>query len=365
MSESSFNTPAGYLDDIYLKTPDLSDKNIIGYGVGVRPYRKSGVRIEPEYVKEKLIIHNYGYGGSGLTLCWGGAKEAVSMLKEEQEKNSALSQVKTVAILGAGVIGLATAYDLLAEGYAVNIYADAFSPNLTSNIAAGILSAPTDLDHVSDEQKKLLNKILKASMQRFQLSATSSNPEFSGIKYLTDYRFESPTSDALSSKFKGLSTDEKMVRVHFDNGIIKTARQIRELGLDGKLFIEDLYRQVQAKGALIRHRYFENIASIEKCDEAIIINCTSMGSRALFNDHDLIPIRGHLIYLKPQEGINYAMYQPIPHSTDYWVKLYPWSDRLILGGVFEKGKEECSVDHDVINKLLNYARDCFTIANGC
>ena len=43
----------------------------------------------------------------------------------------------TVAVLGAGVMGLTTAYDLLEKGYEVHIYSEKWSPNLTSNVAAG------------------------------------------------------------------------------------------------------------------------------------------------------------------------------------------------------------------------------------
>jgi hypothetical protein len=40
---------------------------------------------------------------------------------------------------------------------------------------------------------------------------------------------------------------------------------------------------------------------------------------------------------KSQKGIDYVIYQGVPGSPNYWVTLYPWSDRLILGGVYEKG----------------------------
>lgn len=117
---------------VYLKTPEISEKNIIGTAVGIRPYRKTGVRLESIYFQDKFIVHNYGYGGSGLTLCFGGSKKVLEILNKERLSS------KVVAILGAGVIGLTCAYDLLEEGYQVHIYADEWTPNLTSNIAAGI-----------------------------------------------------------------------------------------------------------------------------------------------------------------------------------------------------------------------------------
>src|SRR5438874_7629253 len=40
--------------------------------VGLRPFRKSGVRLEKEKLRDgRIVIHNYGHGGSGFTLSWG------------------------------------------------------------------------------------------------------------------------------------------------------------------------------------------------------------------------------------------------------------------------------------------------------
>ena len=43
--------------------------------VGLRPFRKSGVRLEKEKLSDgRIAIHNYGHGGSGFTLSWGCAE---------------------------------------------------------------------------------------------------------------------------------------------------------------------------------------------------------------------------------------------------------------------------------------------------
>jgi D-amino-acid oxidase len=40
--------------------------------VGLRPFRKSGVRVERDCLRDsRTVIHNYGHGGSGFTLSWG------------------------------------------------------------------------------------------------------------------------------------------------------------------------------------------------------------------------------------------------------------------------------------------------------
>ena len=39
--------------------------------VGLRPHRKSGFVLRAEKLGEKLLIHNYGHAGAGMSIAWG------------------------------------------------------------------------------------------------------------------------------------------------------------------------------------------------------------------------------------------------------------------------------------------------------
>ena len=80
----------------------------------------------------------------------------------------------------------------------------------------------------------------------------------------------------------------------------------------------------------------------------------------MFNDKEFIPVRGQIIYFKPQEGIDYLLYQNVSNDSSIWISIYPWSDRLILGGVYERGQEERVINNDTINKIIENAQKCFT-----
>ncbi|KAG9590657.1 putative D-amino acid oxidase, partial [Aureobasidium melanogenum] len=58
------------------------DLKVIYHGVGLRPSRKGGARLEREKFDEHLVIHNYGAGGAGYQASWGMAKEAVDLLQK-------------------------------------------------------------------------------------------------------------------------------------------------------------------------------------------------------------------------------------------------------------------------------------------
>tara|TARA_Y100001970_G_scaffold79149_1_gene100822 strand:+ start:102 stop:1037 length:936 start_codon:yes stop_codon:yes gene_type:complete len=61
--------------------PNLKNVEIIEDIVGLRPGRAE-VRLEKEQISGKTIIHNYGHGGSGVTLSWGCAEEVVELANE-------------------------------------------------------------------------------------------------------------------------------------------------------------------------------------------------------------------------------------------------------------------------------------------
>ena len=61
--------------------PGIKDAEIIEDIVGLRPGRTE-VRLEKELVSGRTVIHNYGHGGSGVTLSWGCAESVVEIVNE-------------------------------------------------------------------------------------------------------------------------------------------------------------------------------------------------------------------------------------------------------------------------------------------
>jgi D-amino-acid oxidase len=56
------------------KLPVLAER------VGLRPFRRSGVRLERDRLRDyRTVIHNYGHGGAGFTLSWGCARQVLDL----------------------------------------------------------------------------------------------------------------------------------------------------------------------------------------------------------------------------------------------------------------------------------------------
>ncbi|KAJ6036808.1 hypothetical protein N7540_001087 [Penicillium herquei] len=56
--------------------------SIIRHGVGLRPLREGGTRIEKDQVDGVNIVHNYGHGGFGYQASFGCSEYVVSLVKE-------------------------------------------------------------------------------------------------------------------------------------------------------------------------------------------------------------------------------------------------------------------------------------------
>ena len=68
---------------------NIDNPKVIAERVGLRPFRKSGVRIEPEKLRDgRTVIHNYGHGGAGFTLSWGCSENVFRVARHNSQSPS-------------------------------------------------------------------------------------------------------------------------------------------------------------------------------------------------------------------------------------------------------------------------------------
>jgi D-amino-acid oxidase len=62
---------------------DIDAPQALAERVGLRPFRKSGVRLERDKLRDgRTVIHNYGHGGAGFTLSWACGREVRDLARE-------------------------------------------------------------------------------------------------------------------------------------------------------------------------------------------------------------------------------------------------------------------------------------------
>ena len=103
--------PARYQGERKFARVKVSPERVIRTVVGLRPYRSSGFVVRTQKLDNKIVVHNYGHGGGGITLCWGTAHLAMEQAVETGHKD--------FAVVGSGAVGLATARLLQRRGFTV------------------------------------------------------------------------------------------------------------------------------------------------------------------------------------------------------------------------------------------------------
>ena len=69
----------GIIDRCALVEPSLRGARLVEHRVGIRPARPS-VRLERDDSGTVPVVHNYGHGGSGVSLSWGCAREVARLV---------------------------------------------------------------------------------------------------------------------------------------------------------------------------------------------------------------------------------------------------------------------------------------------
>ena len=95
-----------------------------------------------------------------------------------------------------------------------------------------------------------------------------------------------------------------------------------------------------------------DVAQLAALAQPVIVNCTGLGARDLFGDDSLIPIKGQLVVLRPQPGIDYLTVGGGRFSTRGSHYMFPRSDGILLGGTFETGVETLEPDPVETERIL-------------
>lgn len=328
---------AGLAGPACLPPVKVAPDRVIRTVAGLRPYRRSGYRVEAEQVGEKRVVHNYGHGGGGIALSWGSSREAVAL--------GLPGHAGPVAVLGAGALGLTCTRLLQEAGYQANIYAKALPPNTTSNIAGGQILPSTHYEraHVTDEW--LARERLAADFTRRRMQILAGDDY--GVRWLPTYdqtgaSRERPPSPFYPDRHPLARDAHPFPADHVDRYMtmyVETGR-----------FLASLLRDIRIAGGNVAVRDFATPADLAALPERLIFNCTGLGARDLFGDLELEPVRGQLAILIPQPEVQYA-YTAAPGY------MFPRPDGIVLGGTFEYGEWLAEPQPADIARIVERHRD--------
>jgi len=323
---------------------NVSRDRVIREVVGLRPYRPSGFVVDAERLGAKLLVHDYGHGGGGVTLSWGTASLAVDLARDFVASHRA----RRFAVLGCGVSGLSVAR--LLQRYfqngpgTVTIYAKALPPDTTSNIA-GASWGPTSVfepDMVDAKFDDQFRRACQISNRAFQLLV---GPEY-GVRWIDMFellRNEISVEDELA----GGNALYPARQIHRDPEHyfgFPVVRQYSTMLIEPSIYLSALLRDFYIAGGRVVVKEFRNRREIARLPEQVVFNCTGLGARALFDDEELIPVRGQLEILLPQPEIDYAYL-----SRGY---MFPRRDGIVLGGTWDHDDWSLQPNAEQANGIL-------------
>lgn len=328
-----------------LERVDVSEDRIIRRVVGLRPFRPAGFVVRAESLDGKLLVHDYGHGGGGVTLSWGTATLAADLVRESGRRGPA-------AVLGGGVNGLSAARVLQDRGFDVTIYTRQLPPDTTSNVA-GAMWQPSfvcdrgrrtpEFDAQFERAQKVSHRIFQGLVgpdyavrwrEVFVLSTDSS------VNGLPDWGLPElyPARRALPSGENPFASPRVVVE---DTMFIEPATYLRAL-----------LRDFHLAGGRIVVRDFASAAEVAALPEPVVVNATGLGARELFGDRELVAIKGQLTVLLPQADVDYAVV-----TEDLY--MFPRSDGIVLGGTHERGVETLEPDLEAEKRVLAGQRAIF------
>ncbi len=331
---------------VNLARVDASWDRVTRTTVGLRPHRPSGFVLRAQRLDAKTVIHNYGHGGAGLSLSLGTGRIAADIALEHEDR--------TAAVLGCGAVGLGTARQLQRRGFDVVIYAMALPPDTTSNKAWGGFTPASGLlsDDPSPEWTAQFRKAAEIAYREFQSMVGRQY----GVSWIDAYN----TSEELPTETDRRELGEAALLppelrpgrdiLYPGEHPFPTPYAMRRatIRIEPSIYLDAMLAEFRQLGGRVVVRRFDRPRDLMTLEQAIIVNCTGLGARSLFDDEDLIPVRGQLTFLVPQPEVTYR-YGCMPRS-----------DGIALGSTRERGVWSLEVDEAARERMVERAIERFS-----
>ncbi len=329
---------------------NVSPDRVIRVDAGVRPYRPQGFVVRAEALAGKLLVHNYGHGGGGVTLSWGTAGMAADLITGGGPEGD-------VAVVGAGAVGLATARLLQRRGRHVTIYARELPPDTTSNVAGAQWSPTSVSDSLDGSFGVQFEEASRRAHRHFQ---NLVGPDY-GVRWIDNYflserRLGIP---GYMSRIRDLYPGLEDLEGDAHPFPTRFARRVATMFIEPPRYLRALIRDFRLAGGDLVVGEIADRRQLATLPEPVIANCTGLGARELFGDDSLIPVKGQLVVLRPQPALDYLTIGGGRFSRSGSQYMFPRSDGVLLGGTFERGVESLEPDPVQTERILSVHRSFF------
>jgi glycine/D-amino acid oxidase-like deaminating enzyme len=326
---------------------------IIRTTVGLRPHRDSGFVLKPDRLDDRLVIHNYGHGGAGMSLSWGTGLMAAEFATDHPDRRA--------AVIGCGAVGLTSARQLQRRGFDVTIYAAAVPPNVTSNMSLAGFTPSSGLvepDRRTPEWDAQYRRAADIAYRQLHLMA---GPYY-GVSWIDNFSLmnelrEPPASNPERPNLNaGFDPGREVLQPGEHPFPTKYAIRSASIRIEPSIYLDALVRDFLLWGGRIVIRKFDSPRDLMTLAERVIINCTGLGARDLFGDQELVPLKGQLSVLVPQPEVNYHTIGGLRAQPErpgsLAIHMMPRTDGIALGGTSQRGVWTLEPDEDERRRVV-------------
>ncbi|XP_045918418.1 D-aspartate oxidase isoform X2 [Micropterus dolomieu] len=250
-----------------------------------------------------------------------------------------------VAVVGAGVIGFSTAV-CVAEALpfcSVTLLAEKFSPDTTSDGAAGILFAERFPDIPLERQKRWF----KDSFNHLLAIAQSQHSAEAGVMLSSGWHI-----------FKEVPADKKpfwsesVIGFRFmTEGELKRfpdhkfGQAFTTIKCECSSYLPWLEKRFRKAGGQVEQRMVKSLHELSNSFD-IIVNCSGLGSKTLVGDNKVYPVRGQVLKVKA------PWLQHFIRDGDGKTYIYPGIHSVTVGGTRQEGDWRLQVDEGDTKSIL-------------
>lgn len=260
-----------------------------------------------------------------------------------------MSAAPAVLVVGAGVIGLTTALELLSRGAEVVVRTRETSDDTTSAVAAALwypfLAEPRE-------------RVLAWSRTTYEVLAREARDEpSSGVRMERFVEvFDEPHPDVWwASAVPGLRfLPQREVPAGF-----RAALEAVVPVADTRRYLPHLLERVRTLGGEVHLRAVQSLVDpmpftdMSRSAPRAIVNCTGLGARELCADSSLVPIRGQILIAR-ELALPHGVLDDTGPNPIYAI---PRGDEVILGGTAQRGDNRRAPDeHDTESILAGLQR---------
>lgn len=261
-----------------------------------------------------------------------------------------------LAVVGAGVIGLSSAYHLVekfGDEVSVTVIAEKFSPNTTSDKAGGIIH-PISFTSVDPDEQVRLQQWTADTFKHFNSLYQSESAGEIGLCVLAGYMLKNEKHPTLPwwkdiifdfRSFSSSSSEVKMLKIPQN---YQTVWAFSTYLVDCRQYLPWLMGEFIRRGGAVEQRRLSTLDELSHYD--VIVNCSGLSAAELVGDRELRPVRAQAVVVRAPWIKHFITTDNAGEDMTY---IFPRPNDVLLGGTAQDGNWDETVDPSTSEAILS------------